>query len=255
MNYLQLQNEIHNMMRVLNGWVNPTISCFKYTIEYKKSPICAGERDAIIHFYPIKILEKMESYPDKVIRANILFIVTHELSHIEQLINYDRYSADPTYRKEIERGCNYHAFRFVMDNLSILHQRLRDFDEFTLYNSCSYLKFNNIRYQLGTNWEMVSNLLHQFIQEKFLLTYRSYDHIEMYINNGHPTHQLGSGLIMIRDGNNIINVNKFFRIVHVIRSFSTIKLSNKEINGGLMIYLVLPAEEYNLEAIVRRVGA
>ena len=254
MNYLQLQNEIHNMMRVLNGWVNPTISCFKYTFEYKKSPICAGERDAIIHFYPIKILEKMELYPDKIIRANVLFIVTHELSHIEQLLNYDRYSADQTYRKEIERGCNYHAFRFIMDNLGILHQRLGDFDEFTLYNSCSYLKFNNIRYQLGTNWEMVSNLLHQFIQEKFLLTYRSYDHIEMYINNGHPTHQLGSGLIVIRDGNNIINVNKFFRIVHVIRSFSKIRLSNKEINGGLMIYLILPAEEYNLEAIVRRIG-
>lgn len=254
MNYLQLQNEIHNMMRVLNGWVNPTISCFKYTFDYKKSPICAGERDAIIHFYPIKILEKMESYPDKLIRANLLFIVTHELSHIEQLLNYDRYGADPDYRKEIERGCNYHAFRFIMDNLSILHQKIGDFDEFTLYNSCSYLKFNNIRYQLGTNWEMVSNLLHQFIQEKFLLSYRSYDHIEMHIDNGHPTPQLGSGLIVIRDGNSIINVNKFFRIVHVIRSFSTIKLSNKEINGRLMIRLVLPAEEYNLEEIVRRVG-
>ena len=254
MNYLQLQNEIHNMMRVLNGWVNPTISCFKYTFEYKKSHICAGERDAVIHFYPIKILEKMELHSDKLVRANVLFIVVHELSHIEQLLNYDRYDADPTYRQEIERGCNYHAFRFIMDNLSILHQKIGDFDEFTLYNSCSYLKFNNIRYQLGTNWEMVSNLLHQFIQEKFLLTYRSYDHIEMYINNGHPTHQLGSGLIVIRDGNNIINVNKFFRIVHVIRSFSKIRLSNKEINGGLMIYLILPAEEYNLEAIVRRIG-
>ena len=101
---------------------------------------------------------------------------------------------------------------------------------------------------------MVSNLLHQFIQEKFLLTYRSCNRIEMYIDNGHPTPQLGSGLIVIRDGNNIINVNKFFRIVHVIRSFSKIKFYNKEIDNGLMIHLMLPAEEYNLEEIVRRVG-
>ena len=29
---------------------------------------------------------------------------------------------------------------------------------------------------------------------------------------------------------------------------------NKEIDNGLMIHLMLPAEEYNLEEIVRRVG-
>lgn len=254
MDYLQLEKEVNSIMKVMNGWVNPSIPCWKYTFDYRKSKICAGERDGELTFYPIEMLNKIRLHPDNVVRANILFITTHELSHIEQLINYDRYTSDEQYRKEIERGCNYHAFHFIMDNLSTLHQRLGDFDEFTIYGLGSCLGSYGIRYQLGTNWEMVSNLLHTYIQEKFLLSYRSYTYIEMMIHNEHPTEKFGSCRVIVRNGNNVINVNEFLRIIDAIRDFNIVNFSNQDINGQLKITVTLPADQYCPKEIVCRVN-
>ena len=254
MDYLQLEKEVNNTMQVVNGWVNPSIPCWKYTFDYRKSKICAGERDGEITFYPIEMLNKIRLHPDNVVRANIVFITIHELSHIEQLIDYDRYMRDKQYCREIERGCNYHAFHFILDNLSILHQRLGDFDEMTIYGLGNSLGSYGIRYQLGTNWEMVTNLLHTYIQEKFLLSYRLYNYIEMIIKNEHPTERFGSCRVIVRNGNNVINVNEFLRVIDCIRDFNIVGFSNHDDNGKLIINLTLPADQFNPKEIVCRVN-
>ena len=45
----------------------------------------------------------------------VLFIVCHELSHAEQMINYNAYNYSSTYRDAVEMGADGNAYRFIIN--------------------------------------------------------------------------------------------------------------------------------------------
>ena len=70
----------------------------------------------------IVMIETDYDYPDIV--SFMILIVSHELSHIEQDINYSRYSSDKEYRNWIEKVNQNHTKQWLYNNMEYLHFHL-----------------------------------------------------------------------------------------------------------------------------------
>ena len=136
----------------MNGKINkiPSISyTFNYDPEANK---LGGEHNGNITFYPQciqRIFSKLRN--ESQFRAMCVITVAHELSHVDQAIDYDRYASDIEYAKSIENDNNKRAFTWLLTNLNYVNSIMSNIDIEFIINQAK-------RYNVDVNGYYYTNL-------------------------------------------------------------------------------------------------
>lgn len=137
MTYIEIENAFREILEVLVGKVNK-FPYFGLNFSYESdSPSSAGESHGYITVYPIKFAKNYcKKYNLKELRSYIILICIHELSHINQSIDYDLYSTNKQYMSMIENENEINTTKWISDNINILKRGIPNFDvNFLLYMS------------------------------------------------------------------------------------------------------------------------
>jgi hypothetical protein len=141
---------IDKSYEALNGKIN-RIPAVGYTINYDPNTTkLGGENNAYLTFYSQTIqrflCNKLSTEAEY--RAMTVIIVAHELSHIDQAIDYDRYANDIQYAKSIEEDNNKRTFIWLLNNLDYVNSIMYDIDIQYIIN---YARDYNVNLQNNVN--------------------------------------------------------------------------------------------------------
>jgi predicted SprT family Zn-dependent metalloprotease len=75
--------------------------------------------NGIFYLNPVSI--KCETDFDKTVTLDI---ITHELSHLNQTVDYDKYNNDEEYHKLIELENETNVYNFIMNNINTIQKVL-----------------------------------------------------------------------------------------------------------------------------------
>lgn len=249
MNYYHLQNLIHRMMDYLNGRVNKNLMCYRYDFSFNPSNICAYEACGRIMFFLPHIVHRFKDYPFYTFKAHMLFIVIHELSHIDQLIYYNQYENDTNYRNEIEQANNNNTFSWISRNISALHKVFGEFDENALVDLSKQLNFNRFRYRVATKNELVEILIEKYLIGKNSSRYNSFGTVILaFHHNGYEEVR-----ITVKKNRKVIDPNIIHPIVYNIRCFKTVDVINRIDGDTLVIDITSTDSERTLNEVIQRV--
>jgi len=108
-------------------------------------------RCTIMIFIDKILLAKVNDSEDD-IKAYIIFVIAHELSHSLQIINSVRYGDDMKYRYFIEASADLDASTYIKENYEILEKRLGYFSLDTIESiedkAIEYLKKSTVKYRI-----------------------------------------------------------------------------------------------------------
>lgn len=116
------RNKIDFIMKVYNlveGKINLTKSPIMIKLITKEKNVAYIDSNGIFFINILKL--KSDSDIDKTI---ILDIVCHELSHLDQKVDYNRYNNDIEYNNYIEKTNIDRVYNFIIDNKYILESQL-----------------------------------------------------------------------------------------------------------------------------------
>lgn len=77
----------------------------------------------------LELAKNNDKYDWPNIKGLIILTIVHELSHINQNIDYDRFSKDDTYRDKIEMENHYNALNFILNREEELHGIFGDYSD------------------------------------------------------------------------------------------------------------------------------
>lgn len=77
----------------------------------------------------LELAKTFDKYDWANIRGLILITIIHELSHINQNIDYNRFSKDETYHQRIELENHYNALNFMLNREEELHNLFGDYSD------------------------------------------------------------------------------------------------------------------------------
>lgn len=100
-------------------------------------------------------LDKYRQLNDAQLNWKLVFVITHELSHINQNINIDLYLSDKNYYTNIEGGNNFNVYKTIFNNmnlLSLLPFPIEYFDSNTLKKSAPDMMYEKYIY-LAKNYQ------------------------------------------------------------------------------------------------------
>jgi hypothetical protein len=160
---------IEKSYEALNGKIN-RIPAVGYTINYDPNVSkLGGENNGYITFYSQTIQRFLcnKLSTEEQFRAMIVIIVAHELSHIDQAIDYDMYSSDIQYAKSIEADNNKRTFIWLLNNLEYVNSIMYGIDiqfiidyaskhNINLQNSINLSIYDTIRTQIEPFMNQVS---------------------------------------------------------------------------------------------------
>lgn len=141
---------IDKSYEALNGKINK-IPAVGYTINYDPNVSkLGGEHNGYITFYSQTIQRFLCSKlnTEEQFRAMTVIIVAHELSHIDQAIDYNMYSSNIQYAKSIEADNNKHTFIWLMNNLEYVNSIMYGID---IRFIIDYINTHNVNLQNNIN--------------------------------------------------------------------------------------------------------
>jgi len=112
----EIDSFIRNAFEFYNGRINKFNNKAELIIEWThhKNYIMGTSRNPnIVIIYPYTILESMVSYHKYFAVSTII----HELFHIDQIIDYARYSYDNIYRDSIEYAVEFQTMTYINNNM------------------------------------------------------------------------------------------------------------------------------------------
>lgn len=77
----------------------------------------------------LELAKNNDKYDWPNIKGLIILTIVHELSHINQNIDYDRFGKDDTYRDKIEMENHYNALNFILNREEELHGVFGDYSD------------------------------------------------------------------------------------------------------------------------------
>lgn len=77
----------------------------------------------------LELAKNNDKYDWPNIKGLIILTIVHELSHINQNIDYDRFSKDDAYRDKIEMENHYNALNFILNREEELHGVFGDYSD------------------------------------------------------------------------------------------------------------------------------
>lgn len=170
LNALAIQDYLTKYVNFLSGKVNQKYPLIGYVFSYDPNiTICAGCRRGQLRFYPLNIIKEFDGTPFQEMKSWLIQIAVHELSHIDQDIDYDKYSTDIEYKKAIEEANENHTIEWIQNNLNILHKAFPDITDLPLWRGSNSTKFgvsvSNNEYQICKTQNLMHNMLIKYLSD------------------------------------------------------------------------------------------
>jgi hypothetical protein len=117
----QCINLIEETYKTYNGQINPINKAGSLMIVTYESDMCAymDRHNVIINVSTL--LRKFENYIEEMTVEAVL----HELSHFDQVIDFNRYMDDVEYRESIEHANTLNSLEYMMKNIDLINILLR----------------------------------------------------------------------------------------------------------------------------------
>lgn len=243
--YYWIENEINKAMQFLNGKVN-TLMPATYNCSYVDSEICAGTRNGNITFYIRKINKEYEKFNTYSLRTWIIIIVTHELSHIDQDLDYDRYFEDKDYMRYIEYANDNRATDWISSNIQLLHQGLGDFDESLIATRRHLLNGEVVRYHYINKDLFTINLIDKYIGNR----YHKYSniYIKFFTVDKKPIKEIPIKV------NGYLNIELAYFVIkniqYIENNYMNKLVNTSETNSTSSLYIEMMGEDKNKQRIV-----
>ena len=152
----------------INGKIN-NIASVGYTLNFDPdAENLGGERNGYITFYMIPIQKIGRQIGDvDSFKTMISFIVAHELSHIDQAIDYKRYADDIQYMKTIELENNKRAISWVVSNALPLREAMGGFNVNFIMTYAKHANINGITYPVEPLYETIRTQIEPLMETRF----------------------------------------------------------------------------------------
>lgn len=253
MDLYELQSFIEQCMFLLNGRINTLLRCYKYEFSYiENASIPASENDGYIVFYMQKIYEDYYYMEPYIIKAHLLMICAHELSHIDQHIDYIKYNSDSDYRNWIERNNDMNAISWLMNNLDFLKYNLGDFDASTIIQFYTVLKDYPFKYIKMTKEQMISHITEKYLFKQNIIRFWEFSYVLLSI---HICNESQS--IYIKKGKDFINPNTLYPLLHELKLFNKVYIENRIPKGTNACIIEIDAydEDKELKQILHKINS
>lgn len=204
----------------INGKVNK-IAPVGYTLNFNSdAQNLGGEHNGYITFYmiPIQKIGRQIGDTDS-FKTMITFIVAHELSHIDQAIDYDKYGNDIQYMKSIELENNKRAISWVVNNALPLRKVMGGFNVNFIMAFAQQSKINGIANPIEPVYETIRTQIEPLMESRF----DDAINIVLMISNKNHTY---SNLIVKQDGY-LGDVNQIMYVLREIWRYNDFKYMNK----------------------------
>lgn len=213
MPYYRYEAILQNIYDNLNGIVNKNILAQQLNFSYNEDTECRSLATQSFGSVVVNIPLISEEYGEMKffnLCGELVYIMVHELSHIEQDINPIKYCNDAQYHLAIETANNANALSFIFNNIDYLNSIWPDikFDHLQntyldlkgfikTYKRCSYYKyieniFDGYLFAMGKN----TNLKYSTIDNIFVENYNKHIIVKQ---NGR------TNITIINDLNNLLD--------------------------------------------------
>lgn len=245
MNYSNYKFYIDNVMNLLNGQINKTLRCYKYAYVYSNDKVHGRECNGTITFnlqsmaYDFKDMEPSTRF------ACIIRMVAHELSHIDQDVNYYKYERDYSYRAWIEKSNELNSVCYIMDNLNMIKKNLGDFNHSIMEDLYHYAKMHGTNYVASSKSKMISNIMEIYMIDTNKTRYKDLDTILLNLNGVR---------YMIKQNGEVIDPNVLYPVINELSNFSSAKVFNMiKDDNTLIVKVQTEDEQRRLEEIIYRI--
>jgi hypothetical protein len=232
-------------MKLLNGQINKNLRCYKYDYIFSTDKVHGKECNGTITFnlqsmaYELRNVEPLTRF------GCIIRTVSHELSHIDQDVNYFKYERDYSYRNWIERSNELNSVCFLMDNLVMIKRNLGNFDHTILEDLYQYAKIHGTKYITASKSKMISNIMETYMIDTNKTKYKDLNTILLNLN--------GIRYIVKHNGE-VIEPNILYPVINELSNFRSIKVFNMLKDDNTLIVKVQTEEEQRrLEEIIYRI--
>lgn len=230
---------IDKSYEALNGKIN-RIPAVGYTINYDPNTTkLGGENNAYLTFYSQTIqrflCNKLSTEAEY--RAMTVIIVAHELSHIDQAIDYDRYANDIQYAKSIEEDNNKRTFIWLLNNLDYVNSIMYGIDIQYIIN---YAKNYNVNLQNNTNLSIYDTIRTQIEPLMSQVTCRFDDMINItlrILRNNIPIDYI------VKINGRLGNVESIMNALREIYRYNKYTIKNITLNNSILIEISLDEED------------
>ena len=230
---------IDKSYEALNGKIN-RIPAVGYTINYDPNTTkLGGENNAYLTFYSQTIqrflCNKLSTEAEY--RAMTVIIVAHELSHIDQAIDYDRYANDIQYAKSIEEDNNKRTFIWLLNNLDYVNSIMYGIDIQYIIN---YAKNYNINLQNNTNLSIYDTIRTQIEPLMSQVSCRFDDMINItlrILRNNIPIDYI------VKINGRLGNVESIMNALREIYRYNKYVIKNITLNNSILIEISLDEED------------
>ena len=153
----EVKSKIVNTVNLLNGVINP--NRIIHVCHFDNNMNFYGLYRREVHdivFNPEAICKEIK---EKYIDSLIIFVVTHELSHVNQYIDWVPYSFNQAYFEYIEFSADINAFNFMKNYKEWLEMRLniKIQDDFIYTQEQFTLQFANRMYMSTAHHEIMND--------------------------------------------------------------------------------------------------
>jgi hypothetical protein len=246
MNYFNYKYYIDSVMNLLNGQVNKNLRCYRYSYIYSTDKVYARECNGAITFnlqsmaYAFRNMEPLTRF------AYIIRTTSHELSHVDQDVNYHKYERDYSYKAWIEKSNELNSVCFIIENLNMIKRNLGDFDHTILEDLYQYAKTNGTNYIPSSKSKMVSNIMETYMIDTNKTRYKELDTILLNLNGIR---------YMIKHKGEVIDPNILYPVINELSNFNSMKVFNlvKKEDNTLIIKVQTDDEQRRLEEIIFRI--
>ena len=230
---------IDKSYEALNGKINK-IPAVGYTINYDPNVSkLGGEHNGYITFYSQTIQRFLCSKlnTEEQFRAMTVIIVAHELSHIDQAIDYNMYSSNIRYAKFIEADNNKRTFIWLLNNLDYVNSIMYGIDIQYIIN---YAKNYNINLQNNTNLSIYDTIRAQIEPLMSQVTCRFDDMINItlrILRNNIPIDYI------VKINGRLGNVESIMNALREIYRYNKYTIKNITLNNSILIEISLDEED------------
>lgn len=246
MTYANYKFYLSNCIKFLNGKINPTLLCHKVFYSYSEDEVLAKEYNGVIRYNIPAIALRYKDTELYTVFAYLMRMTAHELSHIEQDINYNRYKKDPSYKTWIEKSNELNAISFIMDNLFFIKRNLGEFNHSIIEDKYEYAKRYGTNYVRATVNKMIANILENYYIDTDKARYKDFRKIIL---------ELDDSKFLIKDYDQIIDPNILYPVIEELSNFNAMKVFNC-FKGDTLIITIQTSEEFRkMQEVVSRIDS
>ena len=175
-------------------------------------------------------------------------IVVHELSHLDQAIDYNRFMVDKKYEGWIERTNENRSIMFLFENINLIHNCIGEYSYKEGYESI----YQSIKAH-GTGFvpTTLANSTMMVVRKYMLPRTASMNFNVITLSIYDSTNNKNIARFVVKQDNKYIDPNKIFPILYWLDKYAFIQLTNKTPADGLLNIAISVADEHRrLDTIV-----